>query len=253
MISERPAKLTRRQAANVADAEMGAFYDVLVSLDAGDWALETGRDGVTVRAVVAHVCGQYQEIARPATLLRRIGLARRRYPERGVLDGRDQVRLDDLASLDPDALVAHFARYGPAAIRAMRRMPGLLRRVPAQKLFPDSSLAEPDVGYLVDVIAPRDTWIHRLELARATGVVFEVDVHDEAIVAQVVRDLHAGWHGRPLRLELAGPAGGAWSIGRGPAIGVVQADALGMMRHLAGRDGLDLPEGSPLEGARVVF
>jgi len=253
MAAQRPHRLTRRQATAVAAAEMRAFGDVLASLDGDDWDRDTDSAGWTVRHVAAHVTGQYEELARPAVLLRRLGAARRRYRDRSVLDGHNQVQIDDLGGLGPDGLRARYAKVGPAAVRMARIMPGFVRRVPSRKLFPGEALAEPDLGYLIDVVAPRDTWMHRLEVARATGVVFEVDAHDEAIVGQVMRDLHAGWRGRPLHLELTGPAGGTWAIGRGPALESAQVDTLALMRHLSGRGGLDLPPDSPLADARVVF
>jgi hypothetical protein len=58
------------------------------------------------------------------------------------------------------------------------------------------------LGYGTDVIFTRDAWMHRLDLARATGrdPVLTAD-HDGIIVADVVAEW-ARRHGRPYRLEL---------------------------------------------------
>jgi len=249
----RPYPLTRRRAADVAAAELRAFGDLLASLGDADWALTTDCDEWTVRDVAAHVCGQYEELARPTTLLRRLRTGRRRYPDRIALDAHNQVQIDDLGRLPPAALVAHLARYGPVAIRRIRLMPGVLRRISTERFYPEPPLAEPNLGYFVDVIVARDTWMHRIELSRATGRAFEVDDHDYEIVGQVVRDLDRGWRRPPLRLELTGPAGSTWQIGGSAPVESVTADTLAMMLHLSGRDGVELPPDSPLEAARVVF
>lgn len=51
------------------------------------------------------------------------------------------------------------------------------------------------VSYLLDVLTARDTWLHRLELAHATGRDFDPNPHDREVVAQVVRDLDLSWRG----------------------------------------------------------
>jgi uncharacterized protein (TIGR03083 family) len=249
----RPYALSRRRAADVAAAELRAFSELLASLDDTDWVLATDCDEWTVRDVAAHVCGQYEELARPTVLLRRMRNARRRYPDKIALDGKNRVQVDDLGRLPPAGLVAHLARYGPVAIRRIRLMPGVLRRISTERFFPEPPLAEPNIGYLVDVLVARDTWMHRVELSRATGRAFEVDDHDYEIVGQVIRDLDRGWRRPPLRLELTGPAGGTWRIGGSAPVESVTADTLAMMLHLSGRDGVDLPKDSPLSAARVVF
>lgn len=249
----RPHALTRRRAADVAATELRAFHALVASLADDDWARPTDCAGWTVKDVLAHVCGQYEEFSRPTTLLRRLRTARRRYPDKIAVDGHNQVQLDELGGLPPAALVAHLARHGPVAIRRVRLMPGPLRRISIARFFPESPLADPSMGYFVDVIAPRDTWMHRLELSRATSRVFDVDDHDYEIVGQVVRDLDQDWRRPPLRLELTGPAGGIWEIGRGAPVESVTADTMAMMLHLSGRDGVELPKDSPLEAARVVF
>ncbi|GIF70776.1 maleylpyruvate isomerase family mycothiol-dependent enzyme [Asanoa siamensis] len=249
----RPHALSRSRAAGVAAAELRSFLAAVAALDETDWVRATDCRGWTVKDVVAHVCGQYEELARPTVLLRRIRMAKKRYPDLIALDGHNQVQLDDLGRLQPAELYAHLAKNGPVAIRRVRLMPGLFRRISTDRFFPESPLQEPNLGYLADVVLPRDTWMHRLELARATSRVFDVDEHDFEIVGQVVRDLDRGWKRPPLRLELTGPAGGVWEIGRGAPVEAVTADTLAMMLHLSGRDGVDLPPDSPLEAARVVF
>ena len=54
------------------------------------------------------------------------------------------------------------------------------------------------LGYLTDVILTRDPWMHRLDLARATGQAPTLTAdHDGVIVADVVLEW-ARRHGQPL-------------------------------------------------------
>jgi uncharacterized protein (TIGR03083 family) len=249
----RIAPLSRRRAAEVADAELVAFQQVVSGLDDSSWQRPTDSAGWSVRDVVAHVAGQYEELARLGTFLRRLRAAKRRYPDRIALDGHNQVQIDELADRSPAELTAHLARYGPKGLAATRRMPGFVRRMPSTVFFPEPPLPDRRLGYLFDVLTPRDTWMHRIELVRATGQQWRPYPHDADIVAQVVRDLDQGWRYPALHLTLTGPAGGTWTIGTGTAVNESTVDAIAAMLHLSGRGGLDLPPDSPLTDARVVF
>jgi hypothetical protein len=111
-------------------------------------------------------------------------------------------------------------------------MPRLLRRVPLRvPQVVGDHVERWSNGYLVDVILTRDTWMHRMDVARATGRLPELTAeHDGRIVADVVEEW-AERHGRPYRLELTGPAGG--TFGRGaPELAM---DAVDFCRVLSGR------------------
>jgi uncharacterized protein (TIGR03083 family) len=245
--------LSRHRAAEVADAELAAFQRVVSELNGPDWDRPTDSAGWSVRDVVAHVAGQYEELARPGTFLRRLRAAKRRYPDRVTLHGHNQVQIDELADRSPAELAAHLARFGPKGLSAIRRMPGLLRRVPSTVFFPEPPLPDRRMGYLFDVLTSRDTWMHRLELIRAMGQDWHPYPHDADVIAQVVRDLDRGWRDAPFQLTLTGPAGGTWRIGGGTPVAQSTVDAIAAMLHLSGRSGLDLSPDSPLTEARVVF
>jgi hypothetical protein len=139
----------------------------------------------------------------------------------------------------------------PAALRRITLDPG----IPGQPRW--------HLDYLLDVIYNRDLWMHRVDLARATGRPFVLGDHDRQIVAPVVGDLARGWSSVPVpvALELTGPAGGGWLLGSGDPVAVVRAEAVAYMRALAGRDdevALELVSGqasalTPIRQARVVF
>jgi uncharacterized protein (TIGR03083 family) len=91
-------------------------------------------------------------------------------------------------------------------------------------------------AYLLDVILTRDTWMHRSDLAEATGRPMTLTAeHDAVIVADVVSEW-AARHGQPCTVTLSGPAGGSWSFGDGGDTAVaVDMDAVEFCRILSGR------------------
>jgi len=101
------------------------------------------------------------------------------------------------------------------------------------------------------VILTRDPWMHRLDLARATGrtPVLTAD-HDGVIVADIVAEW-ARRHGQPYRLELTGPAGGIWSFGTGGE--EIVMDATEFCRVISGRPGPDGGQPRGLLATQVPF
>jgi uncharacterized protein (TIGR03083 family) len=92
------------------------------------------------------------------------------------------------------------------------------------------------MGYLVDVILTRDTWMHRSDIARAVGrdMTLTAD-HDGVIVADVAAEW-AQRHGQPCTLTLTGPAGGSWTFGSPAATAPsYELDAVEFCRILSGR------------------
>jgi hypothetical protein len=89
------------------------------------------------------------------------------------------------------------------------------------------------MGYLLDVILTRDPWMHRVDIAHATGRDMELTPdHDGRIVADVVAEW-ARRHGKPFTLTLTGPAGGTYVAGdNGEQITI---DAVEFCRTLSGR------------------
>lgn len=244
-------QLERRAAADVTEAEVNAFRKLAGDLSAADWDRPVMSVGWRVRDVVAHVAGQLQEQAEFPILLRRLRLARKRYPGMIALDGHNQVQIDELAGGTPADLLAMLDRYAPAGVKAIRTMPAPIRWLPSRFFFPDPPLPERRLAYVFDVLAARDTWMHRLEVARATGRPFVIDGHDPMVVRAVLRDLARAWRGPALKLVVTGAATEACGLGDGGP--VVTVDAVELMLNLSGRGERELPEDSPLAPARVVF
>ena len=245
--------------ADVAAAEGIALALLLRQLDGADWDRPTDCPEWTVRDMTAHLVGQAEGTRRPWVVLRRQRTGARNNPGRTPLDAYTAQQIAEHEGESGPALADAFADGWPRAVVAMRRTPGPLRRVSIATGIPD--LPRMTVGYFYDSILPRDLWMHRVDLSRATGRALTDQEHDAVIVDDVIGDLARAWAGPPVRLELTGPAGGAWSLGAGPPVATVAADPVDYLRTLAGRQpdpALTLREGDAavlpaLAGARVVF
>ena len=90
------------------------------------------------------------------------------------------------------------------------------------------------------VVHSRDTWIHRLDICRATGRPFEqTRQHDGRINALVVRVWPARWQrkldGKAIALDLEGIAGGRWRIGDSDPAATIRMDTLDFNIYASGR------------------
>jgi hypothetical protein len=151
-----------------------------------------------------------------------------------MIDAMTAAQVRDRAHLGPDQLVERLTEVAPRAVRTRRRTPAFVRWAVRMKQDPPFDDERWKFGYLTDTIFTRDTWMHRLDLCRATEreMVLTTD-HDARLVADVVLDW-ARRHGQPFSLVLGGPAGGRWARGGGGAQDI-EMDALDFCWTLAGR------------------
>jgi uncharacterized protein (TIGR03083 family) len=251
-------RLTPERAEEVARGEVEALVDVLRSLDPFEWDLPTDCTRWTVRDIVAHVNGAMDEGAHVRVLLRHLALARRGRSDLAMLDAINEMQIHERRGATPEELVAELAVLGPRTARARRRMPRLLRGrpVPGDNGLPAGST----FGYLVDVIYPRDVWMHRIDVCRATGRALSPTATEADVVAEVVRDLAGVWDGPTTTLTLTGHGAGPWTLGSGSPRATLEADAVEVCRMLSGRPASPFvtltgdPEAeSRLLAARVAF
>ena len=248
----RPA-IERPTAMQLAATEYQRTADAVDALEPEDWARPTDCTEWDVRQLVAHVAGMAKFASTPLEMARQTRAAQAvREDGQALVDAQTAVQVEQRTHLGPEELRAELRTVGPRAAKGRRRIPGFVRRLRAPETQVVNGVPETwSLGYVIDVIFTRDPWMHRLDLARATGQapVLTAD-HDGVIVADVVREW-ARRHGRPYRLELTGPAGGLWTSGSDGD--VIAMDAADFCRIVSGRPGPDHGQGSALLATQVPF
>lgn len=245
--------IARPSALYLAETEYRRVTEAAEGLRPEDWTRGTDCPEWDVRQLVAHVVGMAEAASSPLVMVRQIRAARaRQHDGQPLVDAQTAIQVEQRRSSGPEDLLAELRRVGPRAAKGRRRTPRFVRRrrLPEPQLV--NSVPETwSMGYLNDVILTRDPWMHRLDLARATGQAPVLTAeHDGVIVADVV----AEWalrHGRPYRLVLTGPAGGTWSSGAGGEEAVM--DTVDFCRLVSGRPGPDGGRSSGLLATQVPF
>jgi uncharacterized protein (TIGR03083 family) len=235
------------ESVRLAAAETARMHALLAALDTDEWRRPTDCPAWDVRALAGHVLGMTEGF----TSLRRMATgmiaATRRAGDGPVVDALTALQVEKNSALDVPELLRRMEVAGPAQAR-WRGRARLVRPMPSKEEI--NGAAETwRMAFILDVILTRDTWMHRVDVAYATGRELALTPeHDGRLVAHVV----AEWgrrHGRPFALHLTGPAGGTflqgdWS-GRGEQITL---DAVEFCRTLSGR-----AEGQGLLATEVPF
>jgi uncharacterized protein (TIGR03083 family) len=227
----RAGALDRATAYRLAATEYGRTLDAWRGLDPDDWARPTPCSAWDVRAMVAHTLGMTEMTTSVRRMVHQQRAAAR---AGGGIDALTEVQVREHAHLGPGELVEAMAAAAPRAVRGRRRLSALVGRVTLPEEQVNGDVRETwRIGYLLDVVLTRDPWMHRMDLAAATGRAPHLTAeHDGVLVADVVAEW-AQRHGRPYRLRLTGPAGGEWSSG---ADGEEhELDAVDFCRLLSGR------------------
>jgi uncharacterized protein (TIGR03083 family) len=233
-VTERkPVRVDHDRAMMLAREELNRFLALLKTLGEEDWERPTRCTLWNVRQTVAHLAGMAAAYASFAEFRRQgSGRLQRPYRQRGLdkLAAQNQIAVDDRAVATPEDLQAELRRVGPSAIAFRARLPGPVRaiRLPLGLAFP-LGRTWVSLGYMSDVILTRDMWMHRLDIALATGKEMVLTAeHDGSITALVARDL-ARLLGptlpRAVRVDLTGPAGGVFTVGRGEPAATIGIDA----------------------------
>jgi uncharacterized protein (TIGR03083 family) len=196
-------RIDHREAVQIAAVENRRFADQLASFTADDWTKPTDCPLWDVQAVAAHVIGSAAAQASPREFIRQVRAGRPLKVEIAsrVLVGRDergQVR--ERADRSTDELRAN-GTPSPRAVRARSKLPRVVARLPLLNL--PEPVGRQRVGYLFDMGFTRDVWMHRIDLARATGRKIDIDAGHDAGSSPTSSPVgHQAWralHPRPVR------------------------------------------------------
>jgi uncharacterized protein (TIGR03083 family) len=226
--------ITRPLALELAATEYDRYTDQLRALSPDDWSRPTECKPWDVRAMVAHSLGMAEMSASVVETARQMRAASKRQGDGEQIDALTAVQVDKHVHREPADLVRRFAEVGPRATRGRQRTPAFARKrnMPGDQLIGDRR-ERWRLGFLVDVCYTRDVWMHRVDIARATGrELVLTPEHDGVLIADIVREW-AARHGQACALTLTGPAGGSWTWGAGGPSYTL--DAVEFCRILSGR------------------
>jgi uncharacterized protein (TIGR03083 family) len=222
------------EAMRITRVEFDRMLAAARALEPDDWTQPTVNTGWDVRAVMLHLLGAAEANASFRENAHQMRAGKRLFKEIGGhhwVDGVNELQIRERASLTNDELLDRFAVAAPRAVRARTRIPKVVRSLPLVT-FPEP-LGRKTLGYLMDMVYTRDVWMHRVDIARATGRSLELtSEHDGRIVADIVAEW-ANLYDHEFELELEGPAGGTYTSGTGGER--LRIDAVEFVCILSGR------------------
>jgi uncharacterized protein (TIGR03083 family) len=225
--------IDRTEAYGLAAEENNRMLALLTALSGDDWTQPTDCVGWDVRALAGHVLGGAEGFSSFGNVVHLMRAAKKEAGDGSFVDGMTAVQVRERAELSTQELVERMAKAGPRSARFRSRMPAPFRAAAMKQELLSGANEKWKMAYLVDVILTRDTWMHRVDLTRATGrEMVLTPEHDGRIVADAVAEW-ARRHGQPFTLDLTGPAGGTFVNGSGGES--FSLDAVDMCRNMSGR------------------
>ena len=213
---------------------LSRFLTLVESLHADDWSKPTACTAWNVHDMVAHQAGgyasgtSYKEMIRQYTSKTKPG----QLPE----DAINALQVGERANKTPAELIAELKQVGEIAARNWAYGFNAIKWIAT----PHPVGGFMSIRHLMWIIHSRDTWMHRLDICRATDRPFEqTREHDGRIVELVVLDtakkLAKKLNSKAILLSLTGVAGGEWQIGNGEAVSSLEMDALDFNIFVSGR------------------
>lgn len=226
--------VTADEAYTLLSTALDRFLALIETLAPDNWMQTTACTEWNVHDMVAHQVGGYASGTGYREMLRQYSII----PKNGQLpeDAINQRQLQKWGSKSPADLIAELRQIGPIAARKWAYEFRLIKPI----FMFHAVGGRLSVRHLMWVIHSRDTWMHRLDICRATDIAFQqTPEHDGRIVALVMRDvatcLRGKLGGKAVIFDLAGIAGGVWKVGSGEATATIQMDALDFNILASGR------------------
>jgi uncharacterized protein (TIGR03083 family) len=228
------AYVTADEAYRLLQIELERLLALVETLDPDDWSQPTACTEWNVRSMLAHQAGGYASGTGYMEMLRQYS----KRPKTGQLpeDAVNEFQLQERADRSPAELIAELRRVGPVAIRKWAYQFRLFKLIS----IPHPVSGKLPMRHLMWVIHSRDTWMHRLDICRATGREFEqTRDHDgriaELVMLDVADTLKRKLDVPALIFALTGLAGGTWKIGSGEPVATIAMDVLEFNIFASGR------------------
>lgn len=227
--------VTADEAYQLMSVELEHFFALIGTLSDDDWDKPTACTAWSVRDILAHQAGGFASGTGYRELFRQLIKSKAKagqLPE----DAINALQLAERAGKSPAQLIAEIHRTGPVAARKWSYQFQFAKLL----AIPHAVAGTLSLRYLMWVIHSRDTWMHRLDICRATGRPFAHTLdHDSRMVALIMRDvalqLARQKDNTSLIFELSGHAGGVWKAGQGEPACAICMDALDFCIFASGR------------------
>lgn len=222
------------EASRLLTTAFGRFMRLLESLTPEDWPKPTACTAWDVHDIVAHQAGGYASATSYKEMFRQY--IRMLKPGQLPEDAINALQVGERAHKSPSNLIAELKKIGEKAIHNWAYGFRAIKWIGV----PHPIGGFMTIQYLMWVTHSRDTWMHRLDICRATNRPFEqTREHDGRIVELVVLDtarkLNKRLNSRAIALALTGVAGGNWKIGDGDSVAELEMDALDFNIFISGR------------------
>jgi uncharacterized protein (TIGR03083 family) len=222
------------EAHRLLQTELTRFLALVDDLGTGDWDKPTACTEWSVRDMLAHQAGGYANGTSYKEMFRQFS----KKPKPGQLpeDAANEFQLLERADKSPAELIAELRQVGPIAAQNWAYRFRFAKLV----TIPHPVAGKFSIRHLMLVVHSRDTWMHRLDICRATGREFEqTREHDgriaELVMLDVADTLARKFDGPALVYELTGIAGGTWKIGKGEPVATIRMDVLEFNIFASGR------------------
>lgn len=229
-----PSVTTADEAYSLLKTALSRFLALMETLSPNDWDKSTACSEWSVRDILAHQAGGYASGTGYKEMLRQV----KKKPKPGQLieDAINVFQLQERADKSPAELIAELRQVGPVATQKWSYQFRLAKLI----TMPHPIAGKLSFHYLMWVIHSRDTWMHRLDICRATGGKFEqTREHDgriaELVMLDVAKILARKFSGPALIFDLTGIAGGTWKIGEGEPAATICMDVLEFNIFASGR------------------
>jgi uncharacterized protein (TIGR03083 family) len=198
------------EAGRLSRTEFERVLALLEALEGADWQQPTYCTEWNVRDMVAHLAGSMTG----STSLREFVRQNVTHPyvkaAANSVDGTNRLQIEERANRSTAEVIAEFRQKGPIAIKNRQKLPWLVRQIPIPVVG--------NFGYLMDIIYPRDEWMHRYDICAATGKQMVITPeHDGRILNLVLLDiakkLKKQLVGRTIELHITGALNGTYQFG----------------------------------------
>lgn len=229
--------LSGPEARRVAKTQMDRMLDLLRSLSDEEWHGPTDCEGWAVRDIAAHLLGWAEAVVSPTELARQFNAGRALAEEmHGLLHGINRYQVESKQHLSNRELLARIEVALPKMLQRRATLNRYFRYAP----YWDGFLGYTNIGYVMNVIFTRDTFMHRADISRPAGKEMDLGEDDRRLLEDVVRDWAHRSEAR-MSLILTGPAGGRYLTAADP-VAEATLDAVDFGRIMTRREPAEIAD-----------